>query len=78
MTASVQSNCLKYLKILQLTGRERKLIRNLGMGQTVKLRLDQGITDSVEIGRGIRLECSMPPTSFNLYGKFMEEGLLIK
>ena len=57
------------------------------MGQRVKLRLNQGKTDNVQIGRGVRQGCCMSPILFNLYevkdaltevGDFkMGEGLLM-
>ena len=59
------------------------------MGQRVKL--NQGKTDSVKIGRGVRQGCCMSPILFNLYGEYLmkealtevgdcktEEGLLIR
>ena len=46
------------------------------MGQRVKLRLNQGETDSVQIWRGVRQGCFMSPILFNLYGEYsMKEGL---
>ena len=55
---------------------ERRLIRNLYMGQRVKLRLNQGETDSVKIGRGVRQGCCMSPILFNLYVEYlMKEAL---
>ena len=50
-------NWTKLLAMLRNIGvnwRERRLIRNLYMGQRVKLRLNPGETDSVKIGRGVR------------------------
>ena len=46
----------KLLEMLRYIGadwRKLRLIRNLYMGQRVKLRLNQGETDSVKIGRGV-------------------------
>ena len=54
----------KLLEILRNIGvnwREGRLIRNLYMGQIVKLRLNQGETDSVKIGRVVRQGCCMTP-----------------
>ena len=45
-------------------------------GARVKLRLNQGETDSVKIGRGVRQGCCMSPILFNLYGEYlMKEAL---
>jgi hypothetical protein len=49
-------NWTKLMQILQGTGidwRERRLISKLYMEQSVKIRLDQGETRSVKIGRGV-------------------------
>jgi len=45
---------LEILRNIVVNWRERRLIRNLYMGQRVKLHLNQGETDSVQIGRGVR------------------------
>jgi hypothetical protein len=37
------------------------------MEQSVKIRLDQGETRSVKIGRGVRQSCCLSPILFNLY-----------
>jgi hypothetical protein len=47
----------KLMEILKKTGidwRERRLINKLYMDQSVKVRLDQGVTKSVKIGRRVR------------------------
>ena len=41
------------------------------MGQRVKLRLNQGETERVKIGRGVRQGCCMSPILFNLYGEYL-------
>ena len=51
---------LEMLRNIGVNWREHQLIRNLHMGQRVKLRLNQGETDSVKIGRVVRQGCCMP------------------
>ena len=46
------------------------------MGQRVKLRLNQGETESVKIGRGGRQGCCKSPILFNLYGEYLMEDAL--
>ena len=53
-------NWTKLTQILRGTGidwRERRLISNLSMAQSVKVRLNRGETRSVKIGRGFRQGC---------------------
>ena len=63
----------KLLEVLKNSGvnwRECQLICNLYMGQIVKLCLNQGETDCVEIGE-VRQECSMSPIISNLHGDYL-------
>ena len=41
------------------------------LSQRVKLHINQGETDSVENGRGVRQGCCMSPILFNLYGEYL-------
>jgi hypothetical protein len=69
-----QVNWTELMQILKETGidwRERRLISNLYMAQSVKVRLNRGQTRSVKIGRGVRQECYLSPILFNLYNKYL-------
>jgi hypothetical protein len=46
------------------------------MEQSVKIRLDQGETRSVKIGRGIRQVCCLSPILFNLYSEYLTKEAL--
>jgi hypothetical protein len=62
-------NWTKLMQILKGTDidcRERRLISNLYMAQSVKVRLNRGETRSVKIGRGVRQGCCLSPVLFNL------------
>jgi hypothetical protein len=62
-------NLTKLMQILKETGidwRERRMIRNLYMAQSVKVRLNRGETRSVKTGRGVRQGCCLSPILFNL------------
>ena len=57
---------LEMLRNIGVNWRERQLIRNLYMGQRVKLRLNQEKPDIVKIVRGFRQGCCMSSILFNL------------
>ena len=62
---------LKMLKIIGVNWRDRRLIKNLYLGQSVKVRLNNGETKKVKIGRGVRQGCCISPILFNLYGEML-------
>jgi hypothetical protein len=72
-------NWTKLIQIVKETGidwRERRLISNLYMAQSVKMRLNQGETRSVKIGRGVRQGCCLSPILFNLYSESLAKEAL--
>jgi hypothetical protein len=63
----------KLMEILKKTGidwRERRLISKLYRDQSVRLRLDEGVTKSGKIGREVRQGCCLSPLLFNLYSEY--------
>jgi hypothetical protein len=59
---------MQILKETDTDWRERRLISNLYMAQSVKVRLNRGEI-SVKIGRGVRQGCCLLPVLFNLYSE---------
>ena len=76
---------MEVLKNIGVDWRERRLIKELYMGQVVAVRTNEGETDLIEIGRGTRQGCSLSPMLFNLYDEAiireafddLEEGIII-
>jgi hypothetical protein len=67
------------MEIFKKTGtdwRERRLISELYMDQSVKMRLDQWATKSDKIGRGVRQGCCLSPLLLNLYSEYVTRKLL--
>jgi hypothetical protein len=67
------------MQILKKTGidwRERRLISNLYMAQSVKVRLNRGDKRSVKIGAGVRQGCSLSPILFNMYSEYLTKEAL--
>jgi len=60
----------KLMQILEATGIDRgksSLISMLCMDQNVKLKVDQGETRSVKIGRGVRQGCCLSPIMLTVW-----------
>ena len=72
-------NWTKLMQILKETGidwRERRLISNLYVAQSVKVRLNRGETRSVKIGREVRQGCFLSQILFNLYNEYLAKEAL--
>jgi hypothetical protein len=72
-------NWTKLTQILNETGIdrcERRVISNLYMAQSVKVRLNRGETRSVKIGRGVRQGWCLSPILFKLYSEYLTKEAL--
>ena len=67
---------MQILKGIGIDWRERRLISKLYMEQSVNIRLDQGETKSVKIGREIGKVCCLSPILFNLHSKYLTKEAL--
>jgi retron-type reverse transcriptase len=72
-------NWTKLMQILKATRRDwqkRRLVSKMDMEQSVKVRLDQGETRSVKIGRGVRQGWCLSPILFNYTASTLRRELL--
>jgi hypothetical protein len=72
-------NWTKLMQILKGTGidwRKKRLISKLYMALSVKVRLNQGETSSMKIGRGIRPGCCLTPILLSLYSECLTKEAL--
>jgi len=67
---------MQILKENGIDWRERRLISNLYMAQSVKVRLNRGETRRVKTGRGVRQGCCLSPILFNLYSEYLTKEAL--
>jgi hypothetical protein len=67
---------MEILKKIGTDWRERRLMSKLYMDQSVKVRLDQEVTKSVKIRRGVRQGCCLSPLLFNLNSEYVTQEAL--
>ena len=70
---------IKLMRILRRIGvdwSDRRLIGNLYMGQSFRIRIEGELSEPGEIGRGTRQGCPLSPLLFNIYIEgFVEEAI---
>ena len=62
---------LNILKEIGIDWKDRRLILNLYHNQNVAVRIDGDVTESCQIGRGVRQGCCLSPLLFSLYVEMM-------
>ena len=58
---------MNILRRMGVDYRDRKLIGNLYMGQSVVVRVEGENSESGVLGRGVRQRCPLLPLLFNIY-----------
>ena len=61
----------KILKEMGIPDHLSCLLRNLYTGQKATVRTGHGITDSFQIGKGVRQGCIWSPCLFNFYAEYI-------
>jgi len=67
---------MKILKERNVDWRDRRLIKELYMRQRASVKVNEGRTEWVELGRGVRQGCCLSPTLFNLYIEEMMRNVM--
>ena len=58
---------MRTLEMIGIDWKDRRLIKNLYMGQTVMIRIDGINSKPGKIGRAVRQGCPLSPLLFNIY-----------
>ena len=66
-----RSKLWKILKGMVTADHLTCLLRNLYAGQEATVRTGHGTTDWLQIGKGVREGCILPPCLFNLYAEYI-------
>ena len=56
---------------IDMDGKDKRIIKELYWNQAAVVRLDDGVSDSFPIKRGVRQGCVLSPKLFNLYTEFV-------
>ena len=64
----------KILKEMGITDHLTYLLRNLYAGQEATVRTEHGITDWLQIGKGVCQGYMLSPYSFNLYAEYIMQN----
>jgi hypothetical protein len=67
---------MQVLKEIGIDWREKRLICNLYMAQSVKVRLNRGETRSVKTGTRVKQGCCLSLILFNLYSEYLTKEAL--
>jgi hypothetical protein len=67
---------MQFLKDNGIDWRERRLISNLYMAESVKVRLNRREAKTVKTGRGVKQGCCLSPILLNLYSEYLTKEAL--
>ena len=62
---------MEILKKIGLDWKDRRLVQNLYLNQTARIRTTEGESGWAELGRGVKQGCPLSPSLFNIYAEEM-------
>ena len=71
LTVWITINCGKFWKEMGIPDHLTCLLRNLYAGQEATVRTRHGMTDWLQIGKGVRQGCILSPCLFNRYAEYI-------
>ena len=68
-------NLFQILEKLDIDGKDLRLVRNLYWEQKGAMKVNNGISEHINIKRGVRQGCVLSPDLFNIYSEMILRNL---
>jgi len=68
-------NIMKYLKELNIDGKDLRIIKNMYWEQSANIRIKNELGEAIKIKRGVRQGCVLSPDLFSLYSEYIMRSI---